>query len=231
MMNKNYHIISYHGWGFNPDIWKPLQVELESSEVHFENANRGYFSDSYEPNWREEKNESVEKIVLLHSYGLHWCSKEILKNADHLVMISSFLNFHPPGKKQKKRSKLILQKMLSQFVERPKKVLQKFYDEVFYPETAKLDVPNPLNHERLLSDLSDLDRDMQENAKVFEMNSITIIHGDDDQIVDNEIARSMYSKLRLRSQYFEIKNAGHGLPYTHSSKVFEILNSLFHFTK
>lgn len=228
MRNKKYQIISYHGWGFNPDIWKPLQAELEPF-VYFENANRGYFSDSFEPVWKKRTDSSTEKIVLVHSYGLHWCSDEILENADHLVLISSFLNFHPSGKQQEKRSKLLLQKMLAQFVQLPRQVLEKFYEEVFYPEAPKLEVQGRLNHDRLLSDLSDLDRDIQGNAKVFDMNSITIIHGDKDRIVDNEIARTMYSKLRFRSQYFEIKQGGHGLPFTHSSKIFEILNSLLHF--
>lgn len=226
--NKKYQVISYHGWGFSPDVWKPLQAELEPF-VHFENANRGYFSDTFEPSWNEDTGFSAEKIVIAHSYGLHWCGDEILDKADHLVLISSFLNFHPSGKEEGKRSKLLLQKMLAQFVQLPRQVLEKFYEEVFYPEAPMLEVPGRLNHDRLLSDLSDLDRDIQNNAKVFDMNSITIIHGDEDRIVSNEIARTMYSKLRLRSQYFEIKQGGHGLPITHSSKIFKILNSLLRF--
>lgn len=223
MSNKKYHVIAYHGWGFNPSIWHPLEREL-SPFVDFEPANRGYFSDSYLPSWNGS--EEKENLLLVHSYGLHWCDPEVLQKADHLVIIGGFLNFHPDSDKEHKRSKLTLRKMQSQFVDAPDKVLKKFYENVFHPYEPKLDVPQNFRHDLLLSDLGDLDRDNRKNADIFDLNSITIIHGGEDQIVSNELAREMYSKLRLRSQYFEIKKAGHGIPFTHSSKIFEILNSL-----
>lgn len=227
MSEKKIHIIAYHGWGFDSTIWQPLRAEFPPY-VKFDCAERGYFSESSEPSW--QNNLNTEKLLFVHSYGLHWCSKEIIQQADHLVMISSFLNFHPAEKKVYKRSKLLLRKMLAQFVESPRLVLEKSYEKTFYPEETKLPVPSNLNHDLLLSDLSDLDQDNRKNAEVFDMNSITIIHGAKDQIVGNEVARDMYNKLRLRSQYFEIKNGGHALPFTQSSKIFEILNSLFKFT-
>lgn len=223
MNEKKYHVIAYHGWGFDPSIWTPLRAEL-NPYVNFEATNKGYFSDPFFPSWNESSES--EKILLVHSYGLHWCCREMLQKADHLVVIGGFLNFHPNSQKEYKRSKLMLRKMQSQFVDSPGKVLHKFYEQVFFPEEPKIEVPGNLHHDLLLSDLSDLDHDNRKNADIFDMNSITIIHGSDDQIVGNERARGMYSKLRLRSQYFEIKKAGHGLPFTHSSKIFEILNSL-----
>lgn len=228
MSEKNYHIIAYHGWGFNREIWKPLQAELEPY-VRFECADRGYFSDSFEPSWHQNWESETDNLLLIHSYGLHWCRDEILKKADHIALIGGFLNYHPSEKKEHKRSKLFLRKMLAQFVDSPEKVLEKFYEDVFYPEEPQLNFPSNLNHDLLLSDLSDLDQDNRENARIFDKNSITIIHGAKDQIVSNNMARDMYKKLRLRSQYFEIKKGGHGLPFTHSSKIFEILNSLLHF--
>lgn len=226
MSNKTFHVLAYHGWGFDSTIWDPLQHELQAL-VRFEAANRGYFSDSFTPSWNGSAES--ENLLLVHSYGLHWCSREVLQRADHLVIIGGFLKFHPETGQEHKRSKLLLRKMQSQFVDAPKKVLQNFYESVFHPERPKVEVPGNLRHDLLLSDLGDLDRDNRKNADIFEMNSITIIHGGEDKIVGNELAREMYSKLRLRSQYFEIKKAGHGIPFTHSSKIFEILNSLFQF--
>lgn len=223
MSSRSYQVFAYHGWGFDPSIWDPLQEEM-GPDINFEAANRGYFSDPYLPSWNQ--NSDFEKILLVHSFGLHWCDNSILQEADHLVIISGFLNFHPDNEEPRKRSKLTLRKMQSQFVDSPDKVLQKFYEQVFYPEQPKLDLPTDLRHDLLLADLGDLDHDNRNNADIFDTNSITIIHGSADQIVDNELAREMYSKLRLRSQYFEIKKGGHGLPVTHSSKIFEILNSL-----
>lgn len=223
MSNKKYHVLAYHGWGFNPSIWKSLEHEL-SPFVDFDAANRGYFSDSYLPSWNGST--ETENVLLVHSYGLHWVDQEVIQKADHLVILGGFLNFHPNSEKEHKRSKLTLRKMQSQFVDAPEKVLSTFYKQVFHPEQASMDVPGNFRHDLLLSDLGDLDRDNRNNAEIFDMNSITIIHGAEDQIVSNEVARNMYSKLRLRSQYFEIKKAGHGIPVTHSSKIFEILNSL-----
>lgn len=223
MSDKKYHVLAYHGWGFEPSIWQPLEKEL-TPFVHFESANRGYFSDSFLPSWNGSA--ETENLLLVHSYGLHWCDSQVLKKADHLVIIGGFLKFHPDSEQEHKRSKLTLRKMQSQFVDSPGKVLQKFYEQVFHPHETKLDAPNDFRHDLLLSDLGDLDRDNRKNADIFDLNSITIIHGSEDQIVNNELARDMYSKLRLRSQYFEIKKGGHGIPFTHSSKIFEILNSL-----
>jgi pimeloyl-[acyl-carrier protein] methyl ester esterase len=223
MAERKFHVIAYHGWGFNPSIWQPLKEELQPF-VRFEAADRGYFSDSFFPSWNGSAES--ENLLLVHSYGLHWCDQDVLKQADHIVIISGFLNFHPNSGQEFKRSKMVLRKMQSQFVDSPDKVLRKFYEQVFHPQEPEIDVPDNLSHDLLLSDLGDLDRDNRNNADIFDMNSITIIHGAEDQIVDNELARDMYSKLRLRSQYFEIIKAGHGIPFTHSSKIFEILNSL-----
>lgn len=228
MSKKKFQIIAYHGWGFDPSIWEPLKTELDPY-VKFECADRGYYSDSFEPSWIDYPESDTEKFLFVHSYGLHWCHRKILEEADQLVLIGSFLNFHPGEKKEYKRSKLVLRKMLTQFVDAPKTVLEKFYENAFFPNKTGLDVPGNLNHDLLLSDLSDLDRDNRENARLFDMSDITIIHGAEDQIVNNELARDMYKKLRLRSQYFEIKKGGHALQFTHSSKIFEILNSLFQF--
>lgn len=227
MSDRKYHVLAYHGWGFNPNIWQPLENQL-SPFVDFQMADRGYFSDSFLPSWNGSS--ETENLLLVHSYGLHWCDHEILQKADHLVIIGGFLNFHPESDKEHKRSKLTLRKMQSQFVDSPSKVLNKFYEQVFYPFDQALNVPKNFRHDLLLSDLGDLDRDNRKNADIFDLNSITIIHGSEDQIVNNELARDMYSKLRLRSQYFEIKKAGHGIPYTHHKKIFEILNSLLQFT-
>ncbi|MDX1640777.1 MAG: alpha/beta hydrolase [Balneolaceae bacterium] len=225
MSRKSIQILAYHGWGFDKSLWYPLQKEFEDYVI-FNLADRGYFSGPVEPSWKRDP--GIKKVLLVHSYGLHWCSNKILEQADHLVMIGSFLNFHPEEKNEYKRSKLLVRKMITQLVEAPEMVLENFYENAFYPDEQKLEVPQAsnLNHDLLLSDLSDLDRDQRKNARVFDLNSITIIHGAKDQIVSNDMARNMYKKLRLRSQYFEIKNGGHVLPLTHSSKIFEILKSL-----
>lgn len=228
-MNHNkYHIIAYHGWGFDQSIWKPMQSELPD-HARLDLADRGYFSDPVDPEWEEKSDSETENLLMVHSYGLHWCRDKIIANTDHLVILGGYLNFHPSDKKEYQRSKIVLREMLAQFVDSPEIVLEKFYEKVFYPVKPQMKVTDRLNHDRLLADLSDLDRDNRNNARIFDVNTITIIHGAEDQIVSNKLAREMYTKLRLRSRYFEIKEGGHALPFTHSSKIFEILNSLLQF--
>lgn len=225
-MKKNYntHIIAYHGWGFNASFWDPLKKCL-NSDIFFEAADRGYFSSSNNPDFNSSTAEN--KIIVTHSFGLHWCPDEVLNSADHLVIMGGYLNFHPPEKDEYRRSKMNLRQMLSQFIERPQFVLKQFYGNSLAPQKNDIEVPDSMNHDLLLSDLSRIDRDQQSHQRIFDCNSIVILHGAEDLVVHKSIARDMYHSLRYRSQYFEILNAGHAFPLTHSEKNIEILSSLF----
>lgn len=222
-MNPDTHIIAYHGWGFSAGFWDPLRFILDDG-IRFETAERGYFSAPSRPQFDEE--QSIRKIVLAHSYGLHWCDRDVLSQTDHLVIMGGFLNFHPEEVNEHRRSKLVLRQMLSQFVKAPKTVLKQFYNNTFFPQKPSFKLPSNLNHDLLLADLSDLDRDEQSHQKVHNLDSITILHGSEDLIVHKHSAREMYRALRYRSQYFEILNAGHAFPVTHAEKCLEILNPI-----
>lgn len=218
-----HHIIAYHGWGFSASFWNPIQNSLENN-ILFESADRGYFNNPVNPVFRS--NGKIKNIVVTHSFGLHWCDNETLQLADHLVVLGGYLNFHPSDEEEYRRSKLTLRQMLSQFVEQPETVLKQFYTNSFYPQKNKFDVPDLINHDLLLSDLSMIDSDEHPHQRVFDFDSITILHGAEDVIVNKNVAREMYNALRFRSQYFEILHAGHAFPVTHSKKCLEILTAL-----
>lgn len=223
-MNKQpVQVIAYHGWGFDASFWKPLQSQLKS-KVQFTAADRGYFSKEKDPEFTPD--ESSTKIVLTHSFGLHWCPDKVLEQADHLMVLGGFLNFHPSLENENKRSKLVIRQMLSQFVESPETVLEQFYKSSFHPQQNTWEPPESLHHDLLLSDLSNIQQDSQPQQRIFDVDALTILHGSDDLIVPRQTARDMYHSLRYRSQYFEIMNAGHAFPVTHIEKCAEIFNTV-----
>lgn len=223
MNNKSVHIIAYHGWGFDASFWKPLQKQLQSN-IRFDPAVRGYFLQEKDPVF--DPDEDTEKVVLTHSFGLHWCPDEVLEQADHLMILGGFLNFHPSQKEEEKRSKLMMRQMLTQFVDSPEKVLEQFYKNSFYPQRVTWNPPESLNHDLLLSDLSNIHQDSQPRQRIFDVGAVTILHGSDDRIVHKDAARDMFHSLRYRSQYFEIMKAGHAFPMTHIDKCTEILKTV-----
>jgi pimeloyl-[acyl-carrier protein] methyl ester esterase len=221
LQSSDTHIIAYHGWGFDKRFWQNLKNEC-SSYVRFDVADRGYFNEEHSPGFDKSSN----KIVLAHSFGLHWCPDSVLRDADQLVVLGGFLQFHPDKADEYKRSRLRLRAMLSQFVDSPAQLLDQFYKNTFYPSRTKPEIPEKLDHEKLLSDLSLIQQDQFPVQRFFDLNRITILHGANDLIVHRDNAIGMFHQLRYRSQFFEILRAGHAFPVTHSKKCVEILNSL-----
>ncbi|MGF1670869.1 MAG: alpha/beta fold hydrolase [Balneolaceae bacterium] len=224
-MNKRHaHIIAYHGWGLTDSFWKKWN-ELLSNNIQFEAVSRGYTGKRIYADFNEDV--TVKKIVFVHSFGLHWCPQHILSQTDHLVIFGGFLDFHPDSDTERKRSRFIVQQMLSRFVEKPDEVLKKFLKNTFWPDEPDEQLLNvDIDHEKLLEDLSAIQNEVQPQQILHEIPEISIVHGEDDKIVSNEKARSLYQSLRYRSQYFEIKQAGHALPYTHAKECYSLLKPI-----
>lgn len=223
MPDPKTHVVACHGWGFSRTFWNPIRDLLDDTFI-FDVAERGYFSKKKTPKFCT--NSDLSKVLITHSYGLHWCSDTLLKQADHLIIMGGFLQFHPQNKDEGSRSKLIVRQMLSHFVEKPDEVLKQFYKNSFHPTKTNLNAPKDMDHDLLLADLSDLHRDLQPRQRIFDMNNITIIHGSDDLIVQKQNARQMFNELKYRSQYFEILRAGHAFPVTHADKCLEIIKTV-----
>jgi len=221
----NAHIITCHGWGFNPEFWRALEYQMGNRFV-FNHADRGYFGNPSKPRFPDEP--QIKKVLLLHSFGLHWCDDQLFKKADHVVIMSGFMNFHPGNEDEFKRSKLTLREMQAQFVDSPDEVLKRHYINSFHPQKPQFLPPSGIQHDLLLADLGLIDRDAHVRQRIYDARSITILHGSDDLIVHKNTARDMYHDLILRSQYFEILNAGHAFPVTHADKCAEILTSLIY---
>lgn len=216
-------LITFHGWGFSADIWSGWD-SLVPEYVSIRHANRGYFGDRKVP---EFNNSTEQKVIMAHSFGLHWCPHELIMKADHLVIVSGFLSFHPDQPRQARRSKLMLQQMMSRFVDKPHEVLENFYELVFKPSPISVDTPTEINHDKLLDDLALLGSVYIQPELLHNIPAITIIHGEEDSVVPKEKAHELFSIFKRKSQYFEIKHAGHAIPFTRKKQCAGFLKPLF----
>lgn len=225
MGGDHIELITFHGWGFSAGIWTEIEEELNRIDgLMIRHADRGYFGNSTLPEF--EYSDSI-KMVMVHSYGLHWCPAKWIESADHVIIISGFLSFHPPDPKMNRRSKHILRQMKSRFIEKPEEVLDQFYDHVFDPVAVSCQRGTSINHDKLLEDLEDLETSLMTPDLLYKADKVTILHGEDDRIVSNRKAHEMYSMLIKNAQYFEIKHAGHGLLYTHAEECSRFLKPNF----
>jgi len=216
-------LITFHGWGFSADIWSDWDSVVPDL-VTIRHANRGYFGERKVPVF---KKSSEQKVLMTHSFGLHWCPDELLFLADHLVIFSGFLSFHPKQAKHARRSKLMLQQMMSRFVDKPKEVLDKFYEEAFKPSPASVTSPSEINHDILLDDLARLGSVQMRPELLHNIPAITIIHGEEDCVVQRVKAHELFSIFKSKSQYFEIKHSGHAVPFTRHTQCAGFLKPLF----
>jgi pimeloyl-[acyl-carrier protein] methyl ester esterase len=158
-------------------------------------------------------------VVLTHSYGLHWCPEEQLRQADILVVVGGFLQFHPHTPQFRKRSKTIVSRMLEELHSDPEKVLNKFWENCYLPEP----VPERPDHARmnlmkLIQDLGHLNQHVLSEVILKKIPKICILHGSKDRIVSKQMGRAIYARSYTRARYFEIKEAGHAVPFTQSQR-------------
>lgn len=217
-------LITFHGWGFSPEIWSEWEERLAGS-VTIQHGNRGYFG---EPNTPSFTGNSDRNVVMTHSFGLHWCPKSLLKQADTLVVLSGFLSFHPSDPGGERRSMLVVRQMMSHFVEKPLEVMDQFYRNVYAPEEAPDNTPGPMDHDRLLADLERLNSSHLKPEQFADVNEVIIIHGTRDRIVSNERARDLYSLLLSKAKYFEVKEGGHAIGFCRVGECIRFLNPIFH---
>jgi hypothetical protein len=215
----NCRFFTYHGWGFDSCFWDPW-TDFLSNYGLVESYDRGYFNNSKEV---KAHGQAESLIIITHSFGLHFVEEDLLNKADLLVITGGFLHFHPNAPKYRKRSRLILQQMIKEFEVKPEKVLHQFYQNCFAPQDEVIEGPEDFNHQLLLDDLRLLHQSNLEIEGLKKADKICILHGADDQIVPNQKGRQLHSQLGEKATYFEMKKAGHALPYVHSRQCLEFI--------
>ena len=209
-------IIAYHGWGFNRACWQPWKDLFAQQGEDLLMSDRGYFISSSLP--ITSLTTDHRTVVLAHSYGLHLCPVEQLQRADLLILFSSFLSFHPQLQSKRRRSHSMLSQMMTQFEANPQSVLETFKTKCYHPVLweRSADFSKALNSELLLHDLKDLDICSSDISLLKKIPKVLILHGVQDRIVSVEKGRELFEHLPDNSQYIEIEQAGHGLPFTHT---------------
>jgi pimeloyl-[acyl-carrier protein] methyl ester esterase len=216
MPGDNIEVITFHGWGFSPEIWSKAENNLNELEnLVIRHADRGYFGNEYIPDF---KDSDSKKILMVHSYGLHWCPDEWIDMADQIIIISGFLTFHPEDSDRSGHSRHTLRQMKSRFVTKPDEVLSRFYKNVFDPVVTDYQIHDVMNHDLLLEDLEQLGSSVISPDILHRTEKIILLHGENDRIVSNRKSHVMFSMLSRNAQYFEIKYAGHGILYTHAEE-------------
>ena len=123
-------IISQHGWGLDQSLWNKLKEDFIRQNWIWQDNDRGYYSDfCVKVKWIKTDSDNNKKVALCHSLGIHLIEKEILKEASHIVLINSFLNFIPTNNErnitmrtlrrmEKKINTLEVRFMLEEFISR-----------------------------------------------------------------------------------------------------------------
>ncbi len=222
--NGDIEILMFPGWGFNADSWKIWDAFLEP-DYKLKKFEPGYFGSERRVKFSGLHNRL--NVIFAHSFGLHQCSPEQLRRADLLVIFSGFIHFHPRAKQYRRRSRLVVHQMINKLEEYPRKVLEDFMDNCYHPEPADPSIPkNSINKQRLLSDLKCLNSEQLNVELLNYIPSICILHGREDAIVPNKKGRELYESISVQGHYYEIHQAGHALPFTHTQMCWSFIKPI-----
>lgn len=221
------HFIAFHGWAFNHEFWKPW-TDYFSQNGSFQAYDRGYFN---EPRSIRLEDGDEPLIVVAHSFGLHLIDQELLERADMLIIAGGFLYFHPYAAQYKRRSRMVVQEMINELEIKPEFVLGKFFENCYSPQEApQMDFEN-INLDLLVEDLKALQEAEMDPEMLKSADKVCILHGSKDRIVSYKKGRQIYNQLQEFAQYFEIKEAGHALPFTHHRQCLEFITPEIEYLK
>ncbi|MDR8392327.1 alpha/beta hydrolase [Aliifodinibius sp. S!AR15-10] len=210
-MKTDTKLLAWHGWGFDRTCWEPWR-DLVSDQYLMEIWDRGYWGNQHAV---EADETSEPKVLFAHSFGLHMCPDEQLRSADLLVIFGGFREFHPAAAQFRRRSKLILNKMSRTLQEHPEQVLEEFMENAYKPDAPPSINGKECKPQKLLDDLQALNRSTLNIEPIKNAQKICILHGSSDSIVPKAKGRELYDIFQGQASYFEVKDAGHALPFTH----------------
>jgi hypothetical protein len=142
----------WDGW-FNP----LTQAFPESTIIV---PDRGYFGTNgsdWNSNEQWETDCSDATLIVCHSLGLHLVPSAALKQCYRLVVISGFRKFHDGTERDARRSRLVVQRMLSKAKTNLNEVLDEFYRNCGLKVPAGMTL-TAMGADRLREDLSLLDK-------------------------------------------------------------------------
>jgi len=202
-------VIAYHGWAFDRQCWQPWQAKLAKQGIPLKAFDRGYFGAPTQPTFDYPDSQ---KIILAHSYGLQLCSSQQLRVADLIVVFGGFHCFHPAERKAQRRSRRVLQQMVSQFDQAPDQVLQAFWQNCGLPQAQWLDRSAKVL-QQLAHDLQDLDHSLLCIEFLARRPKVLIFHGREDAIAPLSQGQDLAKDLFNNATLIELSGP-HALPFT-----------------
>ena len=209
----------YHGWGFNADLWKNWVRMASFSRYHL--FDRGYTGNPHGPeNFRDD---SEIRIVISHSFGLHFIPEDVIRQASLVVIIGGFEQFHPEDDRISRKK---LGRMINRFNEMPLTVMTDFYTNCMYPEKRIVGSPGKLELDLLGEDLMHLNESKLLTLDALRDKSVLLLHGRDDIVVPPVQSVALHSLLP-GSRLIEIARAGHMIPLTHRDLIYRNMPGIF----
>ena len=214
-------IISQHGWGLDQSLWNKLKEDLIRQNWIWQDNDRGYYSDfCVKVKWIKNNSNKNKKVALCHSLGIHLIGKEILKEASHIVLINSFLNFIPSNNENKITIRT-LRRMENKINTREVHfMLEAFITRSFMPNQVDIKFKSifnlnskQININRLLKDFQKLY--LQENTfNLFSADAEVLIVKSKNDFILKEYASNEFINLLNNSQInkpklVQIENQGH----------------------
>jgi pimeloyl-[acyl-carrier protein] methyl ester esterase len=218
-MTRPIEIIAHHGWGFTSSCWDCWQPLLTNGPISLTASNRGYFSAANAPDFTHNSFH----VLMVHSYGLHWCPIATFQRVDLLVIFNSFIDFHPHDPRDRRRSQRIVQQMIQECQRDPITVLTMFYQRCGYIAPQELDF-NQLDSDRLVADLQHLNTVSVDLDALKGSPPVLLFHGLADQIVPELKGQELFEQLKDKANYFTFPDAGHALPFTHCQPCWVLIN-------
>jgi pimeloyl-[acyl-carrier protein] methyl ester esterase len=217
-MERQIEIHSYHGWGFDAFFWDALHSHIPA-DIDVKAADRGYFGNNMQLAFESPKST---KILLLHSFGLHWCPRDEIIEADFVVLMNSFSSFLPTNSANDDREGKALRRMIKQFESAPSEVLGAFYKNCFYPnETTFNKLEVNVNYQLLLNDLKYLYNCSFEDFSTLQSKAI-ILNSTLDRIVPGTQADSL-PRLMPQLPCKNFAGVGHALPIIKSEECWSFI--------
>lgn len=198
----------YHGWGFSPSCWSSWASFLPQQQgIKTFYYDKGYFGTPF----TSQSSGDQERIFVAHSLGAHFLPFENMTKSDVVILIGSFIHFHPNEKQQKEISQLKLERMHERLQSKPDSVLKSFYRECFFPlKNFNEIIPDLKKIERtlLMEDLVLLNTHSIPAKKLRQVKKVVIFHGQQDRIVSLEKSHELHQIIPKSSLYI-LPDQGH----------------------
>ena len=78
-------IITQHGWGLDKNIWKDFKKQSQKIGWHWQDNDRGYFSQKSECAKWLKSSSLISKILVCHSLGTHMIESKIFLEATYSI--------------------------------------------------------------------------------------------------------------------------------------------------